>query len=344
MLWLLGMAAPGDVGVHEARRRNLVLKHPEAVQARPPASIEAVNAIAASEEFDRTARRLLDRHLAQAKEWFPHELIPWSQGRDFDRQEVSGELLQPDDGVASALWVGLLTEDNLPHYYHAIAETFPFESAMGQWSRRWTAEEGRHSTAIRDWITITRSLDLRALERARVRQVTTGFRPDHRADSLGDGLVYLTLQELATRISHWNTARHLADTGSAVLRRVAMDENLHFLFYRDLTSFVLEADPSAGVLAIDRQVSAFQMPGAEGIEDFARHAAMIAAAGIYNYQVHYEQVLQPVVLKHWSLETLTGLTPDAERARDHTIAHIARVGRVGERLAACDPAALTPLS
>jgi acyl-[acyl-carrier-protein] desaturase len=26
---------------------------------------------------------LLDRHLASAKEWFPHEVVPWSLGRDF---------------------------------------------------------------------------------------------------------------------------------------------------------------------------------------------------------------------------------------------------------------------
>src|SRR5262245_61989465 len=26
----------------------------------------------------------LDRHLKVAKEWMPHEYVPWSQGRDFD--------------------------------------------------------------------------------------------------------------------------------------------------------------------------------------------------------------------------------------------------------------------
>ena len=42
-----------------------------------------------------TARRtssdgdqLLERHLGTAKEWFPHELVPWSRGRDFDEGEA----------------------------------------------------------------------------------------------------------------------------------------------------------------------------------------------------------------------------------------------------------------
>lgn len=300
-----------------------------------------MSGIVASGDFDRAAGELLERHLSQAKEWFPHELIPWSQGKDFEPDEPPGPAQIPSDGVASALWVGLLTEDNLPHYFHVISRNFEFDSAMGQWSRRWAAEEGRHATVIRDWISVTRSLDLRALERARMRQVTTGFQPEYRAESPVDGLVYLTLQELATRISHWNTAQQLCGTGTAVLRQVAIDENLHFLFYRDLASFLIQDDPSAATLAIDRQVRGFQMPGAAGIDDFSRHAAMIAATGIYNYQVHYEQVLRPVVLRHWRLESLTGLTAEAARARDRTLAHIARLERIADRIGDCRPTTRT---
>jgi acyl-[acyl-carrier-protein] desaturase len=75
--------------------------------------------------------------------------------------------------------------------------------------------------------------------------------------------VYLTLQELATRIAHWDTGRLLDDIGSVILKRVAADENSHFLFYRDLVAAALRADPSRTVEAIDRQVTSFEMPGAE---------------------------------------------------------------------------------
>jgi acyl-[acyl-carrier-protein] desaturase len=80
-----------------------------------------------------------------------------------------------------------------------------------------------------------------------------------------------------------------------------------------------------------RQVTAFEMPGT-GIEGFAGHAAAIAAAGIYDFRVHYEQILLPVVLTHWALESVEGLSPEAEAAREHALARIARLKRVADRI------------
>jgi acyl-[acyl-carrier protein] desaturase len=37
-------------------------------------------------ELEPMAERLLDRHLAMAKDWPPHQYIPWSLGRDFDTE------------------------------------------------------------------------------------------------------------------------------------------------------------------------------------------------------------------------------------------------------------------
>jgi acyl-[acyl-carrier-protein] desaturase len=290
-------------------------------------------------ELDSVAGSFLERHLAWSREWFPHELVPWSQGRDF----VPGECTVADPvlpaGVSSALFVNLLTEDNLPHYYHAVAAAFGTESAMGEWSRRWAAEEQRHAIVIRDWICVARRLDLVALERARMHQVSRGFQAGGRSYTLSDSLVYLALQELATRLSHRNTAQHLDDVGAAVMKRVAADENLHFLFYRDLATALLGMDASEMVLAIDRQVTQFEMPGT-GILGFAAHAAAIAAAGIYDYRVHYEQILLPVVLTHWGMESIEGLNAEAEVAREHVLAWIARMKRVADRIEAQTAATL----
>jgi acyl-[acyl-carrier-protein] desaturase len=293
-----------------------------------------VTSAALREVLDENATRLLNRHLSHAKEWFPHELVPWDLGRSFvpgKATDVEGPVLP--DGVASALFVNLLTEDNLPHYFHAIVEVTGRDSALGEWSRRWAAEEQRHAIVLRDWISVTRKLDLVALERARMRQVTTGFDPGIRGQTLTDGLVYLALQELATRISHWNTGRFLDGIGAAVMKRVAADENLHFLFYRDLATAALLADPSGTIQAIDRQVTRFEMPGA-GMEGFATHAVAIAAAGIYNFRVHWEQVLLPVVMTHWRLESLEGLNANGERARQHLLGWITRMQRIANRMEA----------
>ena len=32
-------------------------------------------------ELEPVVERLLDRHLAAAKEWFPHDYVPWDVGR-----------------------------------------------------------------------------------------------------------------------------------------------------------------------------------------------------------------------------------------------------------------------
>jgi acyl-[acyl-carrier-protein] desaturase len=146
-----------------------------------------------------------------------------------------------------------------------------------------------------------------------------------------DGFAYVALQELATRISHHNTGKLLEDkAGYEVMKKVASDENRHHLFYRDLVSAALELDPSGMVLAIERQVRTFEMPGT-GIIDFEAHAKAIAKAGIYDFAVHHDQILVPVVLRHWGIESVEGLTPEAETARAALVKRIERIGKAGRR-------------
>ncbi len=284
-------------------------------------------------ELTPVAASLLERHLTTTKEWFPHELVPWSRGRDFAPDEAwdPAEAELPD-AVRSALFVNLLTEDNLPYYFRTIERMFGKDGAWGEWARRWTAEEGRHSIVIRDYLTVTRAIDPIALERARMHQVSNGVVPE--PEFAADGFVYVALQELATRIAHRNTGKLLDDkAGYDVMARVASDENLHFLFYRDIVSAAIELDPSAMVQAIERQVRDFEMPGV-GIIGFDEHSAAIARAAIYDLKIHHEQILVPVVLQKWAVESLTGLDDDAEAARDRLLNRIERLGRAGRRLAA----------
>jgi acyl-[acyl-carrier-protein] desaturase len=290
----------------------------------------APDQIALVHELEPVAAQLLDKHLATTKEWFPHELVPWSRGRDFE----PGEAWDPDEvdldpAVRSSLFVNLLTEDNLPYYFRTIEAMFGRDSAWGTWVRRWTAEEGRHSIVLRDYLTVTRMIDPVALERARMLQVEGGEVPE--PDYATDGIVYVTLQELATRIAHHNTGKLINDkAGYEVMKRVAADENRHHLFYRDLGTAALAIDPSAMVLAIERQVRDFEMPGT-GIVDFEAHAHAIARVGIYDFSVHHDSVLAPVILRHWDIEHLEGLTPEAEEARTKLLKRMERIARAGRR-------------
>src|SRR5215207_5612957 len=288
------------------------------------------------DDLQPTVESLLERHLAASKEWFPHEHVPYGRGRD----PIAGEVWNESDAdlaghtidetVRSALLVNLLTEDNLPYYFRTVERLFGADGPWGTWVRRWTAEEGRHAMAIYGYLMVTRAIDPHHLERCRMAQVSGGVAPD--LESLQDGFVYLALQELATRISHRATGKMMGDpAGYEVMMRVAGDENLHQLFYRDLAAAAIKADPDGMLCAIERQVVSFAMPGI-GIPGFAEHARRIAQAGIYDLAVHHDQILAPVVLRQWDVEAVTGLGPDGEQARERLMKRMAKSERVARRV------------
>ncbi|MEU5725362.1 acyl-ACP desaturase [Micromonospora sp. NPDC047738] len=275
-------------------------------------------------ELEPVVEKNLDRHLSLAKEWFPHEYVPWSEGRTFDGP-LGGEPWAETDSTLpevarTALIVNLLTEDNLPSYHHEIATLFGRDGAWGTWVHRWTAEEGRHGTAIRDYLTVTRAVDPVALERARMVHMSAGYHNTH-GDEVLHSLAYVSFQELATRISHRNTGRATGDpTCEALLARVAADENLHMVFYRNLLGAAFELAPSQAMRAVADVLADFQMPGV-GIEGFARKSVAIALAGIYDLRQHRDEVVVPV-LRQWNLFEATGLDADGEAARDQIAAHL----------------------
>jgi len=242
-------------------------------------------------ELEPTVESNLNRHLHTAKEWFPHEYVPWSQGTDFDGvlggQPWSSEQSTLSEVSRTALVVNLLTEDNLPSYHHEIAVLFGRDGAWGTWVHRWTAEEGRHGIAIRDYL-------------------------------------------LATRVSHRNTGKISADPlCEQLLARVAADENLHMVFYRNLLTAAFELSPNETMRAVTDVVTSFQMPG-HTIENFTRKSVQIAMAGIYDLRIHHDEVVAPILRNLKALDA-TGLSGDGEKARDELVAFLAELYRQATR-------------
>ncbi|MEU8379495.1 acyl-ACP desaturase [Streptosporangium sp. NPDC048865] len=259
----------------------------------------------------------LDRHHKVAKEWFPHEYVPWSEGRNYDGLYGGDAWVETDTKIPEearvSLIVNLLTEDNLPSYHHEIATTLGRDAAWGTWVHRWTAEEGRHGTAIRDYLTVTRAVDPVALERARMTHMGEGFTNSY--EGVLASVAYVSFQELATRISHRNTGRASEDPNcERLLARIAADENLHMLFYRNLLNAAFQLAPDQTMRAVTDVVTTFQMPGT-GIEGFTRKAMTIANAGIYDLRLHMDDVLQPV-LRQWDVFNMKGLGAEGEKARE----------------------------
>ncbi len=265
----------------------------------------------------------LDRHLALAKPWHPHDYVPWSEGRDFaflGGEDWAPEQSRLDPVARTAMIVNLLTEDNLPSYHREVANRFGRDGAWGQWVGQWTAEEGRHATALRDYLVVTRGVDPVELERLRMQHMRVGY--DSGNKSVLQAVAYVSFQELATRVSHRNTGQATGDPlAEQLLARIATDENLHMVFYRNLTAAALDRTPDAAVCAIRDEVVGFQMPGA-GMPGFARNSVTIAKAGIYDLRLHHDEVLMPV-LRFWRVFTREDLGPEGERARDELTAFLA---------------------
>jgi acyl-[acyl-carrier-protein] desaturase len=165
-------------------------------------------------------------------------------------------------------------------------------------------------------------------------QLQQGY--DTKSEGLLRGLAYVAFQELATRIAHRNTGRYSDDpVADRIMVRIAADENLHMVFYRDILGAAIKINPSAAVRAIVDEVLAFEMPGA-GIPGFLRKAAAIAKAGIYDIRVHRDEVLLPII-QHWKIFELTGLDAAAEAARATLARHLesldAAASRFEEKLA-----------
>jgi acyl-[acyl-carrier-protein] desaturase len=280
-------------------------------------------------ELEPVATELLERHLAVAKEWFPHDYVPYSQGRDYDREPWTPDHSRLTGVAQVAFEVNLLTEDNLPSYHREIYDMFgKRDSAWMEWVHRWTAEEGRHSIVLRDYLVVTRAVDPVALERGRMAVMSTGYEKDGK-DTLR-GMAYVSFQELATRISHRNTGRYSEDpVADRIMARISADENLHMVFYRDMLHAAFRLAPSDAIRAIAAEVLGFQMPGA-GMPDFGVKAVQIANAGIYDLRSHHDDVIWPL-LRHWGFFEAEGLDEDAERARQQTAEFLAKLDAMATR-------------
>jgi acyl-[acyl-carrier-protein] desaturase len=284
-------------------------------------------------ELEPVAEAGLNQHLASTKNWNPHDYVPWSVGTDYGA--LGGADWTPDQSALSelariAMITNLLTEDNLPSYHRAIAEHFSLDDAWGAWVNRWTVEESRHGIALRDYLLVTRAVDPNALEMARIQQVTAGFSPGQqgqgsvRPESMLDALVYVTFQELATRVSHRNTGRACEESiADQLLRRVAADENLHMIFYRGVAAAALDIAPDAAMHSICRILVNFQMPGFS-IPNFRRNAVKIAVGGIYDLRQHLDDVVLPV-LRKWRIFERDDFGETGLRRRDELAAFIERM-------------------
>ncbi|WP_433597624.1 acyl-ACP desaturase [Nocardia sp. CA-135953] len=276
-----------------------------------------------SRELEPVAERHLDEHLRKAKAWHPHDNVPWDDGRNF--AVMGGIDWEPEQSRLSevartAMVTNLLTEDNQPSYHREISESFAQDGVRGTSVGRWTAEENRHAIVMRDYLVCTRAVDPVALEQARMAHMTTGVAKPEKGPQFLRSVAYVALQELATRISHRNTGAACNEpVAERMLQRIAADENLHMIFYRNLSA-ALDLAPDEAMHAVTDIVTRFRMPGLTQ-PNFRRNAVVLAKNGSYDLRQHLDVVLRPV-LRPWNVFERTDLSDEGERVRDEFGAYL----------------------
>ena len=283
-------------------------------------------------ELEQVAEENVNRHLSVAPEWHPHDYVPWDRGRNFAAMggvDWSEEQSQLSEVAKAAMITNLLTEDNLPSYHRQAADNFSLDGAWGTWVGRWTAEDARHSIALRDYLVVTRGVDPVALEQARMEHMTHGFAPTaeeedrHKTDFLLS-VAYVSFQELATRVSHRNTGRVCNDSiADRLLQRIAADENLHMIFYRNICGAALDIAPDQALEAIADVVENFRMPG-QGMPNFRRNGVLMAKHGIYDPRQHLDEVVAPT-LRKWRIFERTDFTPVGEERRERLADYLTKL-------------------
>ena len=119
-------------------------------------------------------------------------------------------------------------------------------------------------------------------------------------------------------------------------------DNINHVVDQAPTEMLFTLSPGTPVqrqpVIVEVQVRAL-LPGT-GIPDFDRHAALIAKAGIYDLQIHHEQILVPVVIRQWGADKISGLTGDGAAAQERLMKRLATSEKVAKRFAERRDAAL----
>lgn len=291
------------------------------------------------------AERAFDEHLRQATDWYPHEYIPWSQGRDYDGV-LGGEAWEPGQrrmtvAVRDAVLHNLLSEENLPGYHRVIAQMLSMDGVWGAWVNRWTLEEARHGAALRDYLIVTRAIDPVALEQSRVGHLQTGYDLDYPGDLLAS-LTYVTVQEQGTRLTYQNIRRQCGEPAcEALMQRIVADENRHMLFYRTLLNAALDLWPDQAMQAVAKVVATFRSP-AHAAAEYPRLARSMTRSGIYTVATHHDEVLLPLARSLGLLER-DGLTGAGRQSQDRVGELLAKAAELAERFSRrTDPAPREP--
>lgn len=298
--------------------------------------------------LEKNIDMFVDKFLIPVEQiWQPTDFLPNSQKDTFidevkEIQEISKEL---DDDFWVVMVGDTITEEALPTYESWLLDLDGVhqdpDNGWAKWVRAWTSEENRHGDVLNKYLYLSGRVNMREVEMSTQHLIADGFDIGTATDPYKN-FVYTSFQELATYISHNNVAKIAKKKGHKALAKmskiIAGDEMRHHIAYTDFVKEIFKIDPSEMMLAYHYMMkNQIIMPAMYLRESFAEKASLFdqfsivaQRAGVYT-GFDYVDVMRKLN-KAWEIDKITGLTAEAEKARDYLMKLPHRMTRLADRI------------
>ncbi|NQW36525.1 MAG: acyl-ACP desaturase [Flavobacteriales bacterium] len=285
------------------------------------------------------------------KIWQPTDFLPDTQGVNFieevkEIREISKEL---DNDFWTVLVGDTITEEALPTYESWLLDINGIsndnyekpDNGWAKWVRAWTSEENRHGDLLNKYLYLSGRVNMREVEITTQHLIADGMDIGTGRDPYKN-FVYTSFQELATYISHNNVAKVARKNGHKLLGKlskiIAGDEMRHHLAYTEFVRQIFKYDPSEMMLAFQYMMkNKIVMPAMnlrhsnnDKASLFDQFSIVAQRAGVYT-GFDYVDIIKKLN-SSWEIDKITGLTAEAEKARDFLMRLPERMYRITERM------------